>query len=234
MGAYMKNSILLVEDSKEIFRMVSQAVSGPLTELDWVETVAEAEKAIEKHSYDIMLLDIELPDGNGLELCSKIQSKNPEQPIFFLTSHSDLSEKVLGFSAGADDYITKPFNPLELKARVEAKLKKIEVLKRSADFLRWKEIEINKASQEVKVSNDGSFEEIDLTALEFKLLTYFANRKGDVIERDAMLNDIWGEDVHVYSRSVDTHVSKLRKKLGPVSHIIESVHGAGYKFSPTE
>jgi len=234
MDKFMKNLILLVEDSKEIYRMVSLAVSGPLAQLDWVETVAEAEKAINRQSYDIILLDIELPDGNGLELCSKIQSTNPGLPIFFLTSHKDLSEKVLGFSAGADDYITKPFDPLELKARVESKLKKIEVLKRSADFMKWNEIQINKASQEVKVSNQGVFENVDLTALEFKLLTYFANRRGDVIERDTILNDIWGKDVHVYSRSVDTHVSKLRKKLGPVSHIIESVHGAGYKFSPTE
>lgn len=230
----MNNSILLVEDSKEIYRMVSQALAGPLVDLDWADTIAQAEKEVSTKSYDIILLDIELPDGSGLELCSKIQALHPEVPIFFLTSHSDLSEKVLGFSAGADDYITKPFNSLELKARVEAKLKKLEIIKKSADFLKWKEIEIDKASQEVRIYIDGKFETAELTALEFKLLTYFANRKGEVIERDTMLNDIWGQDVHVYSRSVDTHVSKLRKKLGPVASIIESVHGAGYKFSPTD
>ena len=104
----------------------------------------------------------------------------------------------------------------------------------STDLLSWKEIKINKTSQEVEVLNEkNEFESIELTALEFKLLTYFASRPGHVIDRDSMLNDIWGQDVHVYSRSVDTHVSKLRKKLGPVSDLIESVHGAGYKFSPT-
>lgn len=230
----MKNSILLVEDSKEIHRMVSQALMGPLVNLEWAQSISEAEKAMDKSTFEIILLDIELPDGNGLELCSKIQMKYPELPIFFLTSHSELSEKVMGFSAGADDYITKPFNPLELKARVEAKLKKLEIIKQTADILKWKEIEINKASQEVKILNDNKFDDIELTALEYKLLTYFANKIGNVIDRDTMLNDIWGADVHVYSRSVDTHVSKLRKKLGPVSHIIESVHGAGYKFSPTD
>ncbi|MBD64887.1 MAG: DNA-binding response regulator [Halobacteriovoraceae bacterium] len=228
------HTILLVEDSKEIHRMVTQALSGPLTDVDWADTVNAAEAKILKNQYDLVLLDIELPDGNGLEFCSQIQSQKPDLSIFFLTSHDNLSEKVLGFSAGADDYITKPFNPLELKARVEAKLKKIEVLKKSADKMRWKELEINKASQQVKVLTDGELKPIDLTALEFKLLTYFANRPGDVIDRDSMLNDIWGEDIHVYSRSVDTHVSKLRKKLGPVAHIIESVHGAGYKFKPSE
>ena len=230
----MSYKILLVEDSKEIYRIVFQALSGPLIELEWAQSVSEAELKIKKSSYEVVLLDIELPDGSGLNLCSKLHHSNPELPIFFLTSHSDLSEKVLGFSAGADDYITKPFDPLELKARVEAKLKKIDILKKTSDLLKWKELEINKLSQEVKIFIDNEFSEIDLTSLEFKLLTYFAANKGNVIDRDTMLNDIWGEDVHVYSRSVDTHVSKLRKKLGPVSHIIESVHGAGYKFSPTE
>jgi two-component system phosphate regulon response regulator PhoB len=228
----MENKVLLVEDSKEIHRMVNQAL-GAAFSLDWAETLTDADSKLKKNSYDLVLLDIELPDGNGVEFCSNIQSMAPELPIFFLTSHDNLSEKVLGFSAGADDYITKPFNPLELKARIEAKLRKIDILKKSVDSLKWKEIEINKSSQEVQVSNNGQFESIELTALEFKLLTYFATQPETVIPRDKILDDIWGKDVHVYSRSVDTHVSKLRKKLGPASHIIESVHGSGYKFAPT-
>lgn len=230
----MKNSILLVEDSKEIYRMVANSIVSPLIELEWVETVEDAKAVIEKQSFDLILLDIELPDGSGLDLCSYIQFKMPEVPIFFLTSHSDLSEKVLGFSVGADDYITKPFNPIELKARVDARLKKLAMFKSASDNYSWQEIKIDKDSQEVQVLNNEEFKQVELTALEFKLLTYFANNKGNVIERDQMLNDIWGKDVHVYQRSVDTHVSKLRKKLGPVSHIIESVHGAGYKFNPTD
>jgi len=106
-------------------------------------------------------------------------------------------------------------------------------MKASNEVLHWKEIEINKLSREVKINFQSNNELINLTALEFKILIYLAHRTGEVIERDTMLNDIWGEDVHVYARSVDTHVSKLRKKLGPVSHIIESIHGVGYKFGPT-
>jgi DNA-binding response OmpR family regulator len=229
----MKNTLLLVEDSKEVYRMVDLALSGPLIEVDWCTTVKEAEEKIKKTTFDLVLLDIELPDGNGLELCSKIQAENHQTPIFILTSHDELSEKVLGFSAGADDYITKPFNSLELKARIEAKLKKMAALKEVSDSFDWKELQINKTSQVVKILNGSTLEEIELTALEFKILTYFASKPGEVIDRDSMLNDIWGKDVHVYSRSVDTHVSKLRKKLGPVSHIIESIHGTGYKFTPT-
>lgn len=230
----MSHNVLLVEDSKEVYRMVDQALSSSLLNLDWATTVSDAQNLLNKNNYDLVLLDIELPDGSGIDLCSKIQFDTPSLPIFFLSSHDELSDKVLGFSAGADDYITKPFNILELKSRVEAKLKKIALLKEVSDLLSWKEITINKSTQEVNILNENDFTLVELTALEFKLLTYFASKVGQVIDRDTMLNDIWGKDVHVYARSVDTHVSKLRKKLGDVSHIVESVHGAGYKFNPTQ
>jgi len=230
----MTHNVLLVEDSKEIYNLVQSAISSPLINLEWTMNIKDSEDLIKKEHFDLILLDIELPDGNGIELCNKVMSISPETSIFFLTGKDDLSEKVLGFSAGAEDYITKPFNSMELKARVEAKLKKIEILKYSSSLLKWKEIEINKSTQEVQVLEDGNFKPVELTALEFKLLTYFADKESQVIDRDTILNDIWGEDVHVYSRSVDTHVSKLRKKLEGVSQILESVHGAGYKFNPTK
>ncbi len=228
----MKN-ILLIEDSKEIFRMVSQAIK-PISTVTWAETISTARENLTKNSYDLILIDVELPDGNGIELCNEISANFPLVPIFFLSSHSELSEKVLGFSAGADDYITKPFEPLELKARIEARLKKTEAMSEVGNHLNWKEIKIDKAKQKVEILRDDNYETIDLTALEFKLLLYFANQPEVVIERDRILDDLWGEEVHVYSRSVDTHVSKLRKKLDCVSDIIKSIHGAGYKFSPTK
>ncbi len=226
------NKVLLVEDSREVFQMVNQAV-GNLVQLTWVPTVGEATQVLGKDTFNLVLLDVELPDGNGIELCSQILATHPDLPVFFLTSHAGLSEKVLGFSAGADDYITKPFAPLELRARLESKLRKMSLTKQASDVMRWKEVEIHKSKQEVLVREGHDQHKIDLTALEFKLLMYFASRPGVVIPRDQILNDIWGEDIHVYHRSVDTHVSKLRKKLGPVAYVIESVHGSGYKFSPT-
>ncbi len=224
-------SILLVDDSKEIFTMVSRAVEA-IADLKWVENLESARKVLKTETYDLILLDIELPDGNGVDLCTEINAIDTHMPVFFLTSHEGLSDKVLGFSAGADDYITKPFAPLELKARVEAKFKKGDLAKKAADILKWEELKINKSRQEVHILESGNFEKVDLTALEFKLLMYFANKPFEVIHRDEILDKLWGEDVHVYARSVDTHVSKLRKKLGSVAHIIESVHGAGYKFNP--
>lgn len=224
--------ILLVDDSKEIFNMVSRATDS-LGVLKWAENILEARELLGSEKFDIILLDIELPDGNGVDFCTEINAKHLETPIFFLTCHETLSDKVLGFSAGADDYITKPFAILELKARIEAKFKKMDLVKKTSDILKWEELKINKSGQEVFYILDGECKKVDLTSLEFKLLMYFASKPHEVINRDEILDKLWGEDVHVYSRSVDTHVSKLRKKLGPVSQIIESVHGAGYKFNPT-
>jgi DNA-binding response OmpR family regulator len=226
------NRILLVEDSKEIYQMVVQSTTQ-IAELHWAKSVQEACAEIKKNNFDVILLDIELPDGNGIEFCSSIQSTHSHVSIFFLTGNTNLSEKVMGFSAGAEDYITKPFSPLELKARLEARLRKNKQKNLQSDNLNWKELKIIKSRQEVSVLEDDGFHKIELTALEFKILMYFASKPGEVINRDQILNDIWGEDIHVYARSVDTHVSKLRKKLGAVSRIVESVHGTGYKFNPT-
>lgn len=224
--------ILLVEDSKEVHQMVEMALSS-IANMDYTMLHSEAIEKINSNSYDLIILDIELPDGSGLDLCSYILQKTPDTPVFFLSSHDQLADKVIGFSAGADDYITKPFDMLEFKARVEGKLKKMDILIKASDLLRWKEIEIDKSKQEVKVLTDGKLENVELTALEFKLLTLFASRDHQVIARDEILDQIWGKDVHVYSRSVDTHVSKLRKKLDACPDLIQSVHGAGYKFCPS-
>ncbi len=229
----MDKTILLVEDSKEIYQIVNQALS-PIANIKWGKSLEEGRSILSENSIHFLLLDLELPDGNGIDLCQELQVSHPELPIFLLTAHDQLSDKVLGFSAGADDYITKPFNSLELKARIEAKLKKLDILLRSSDNLEWKELTINKSSQTLKVLNQNDWEPVELTALEFKLLMYFAVNEGKVLKREDILDEIWGQDVHVYSRSVDTHVSKLRKKLLDASDVIESVHGVGYKFNPTQ
>lgn len=227
----MDRNILLIEDSKEIYQIVNQSLSL-IANIKWATNLTEGKELIEKENFDLLLLDIELPDGNGIQLCQELQATMPELPIVLLTAHDQLSDKVLGFSAGADDYVTKPFNSLELKARIEAKLKKRELLLKNSDHMEWDTIQIDKSAQTLKVKENGDWEDIELTALEFKLLMLFANNVNKVLERDTILNEIWGKDVHVYSRSVDTHVSKLRKKLLSSSEQIESVHGVGYKFNP--
>ena len=223
--------VLLVEDAKEIQLMVVHSLQM-IADVTWVSDLASAREAIKQEEFDIYLLDVELPDGKGFDLCSIIQQTNPRTPIIFLTAHSEISDKIMGFAVGADDYITKPFDPIELRARVEARLKKLNLFKHTADVLKWKSLKINKSRQEVHVFEGKQDVKVDLTSLEFKLLSYLANRPHEVIHRDEILDQLWGTDVHVYARSVDTHISKLRKKLGLASNSIQSIHGTGYKFSP--
>lgn len=225
------NTILLVEDSVEINTLIERALHN-VCKITWVKSINEAKKVLAESTYDLIILDIELPDGNGIDFCGELNTKDPNQAIFILTSHTSLSEKVLGFTAGADDYITKPFEMIELKARIEAKLKKLC----DTPNLVFKNdlIEINKNSQTTKIFENEKFIDIDLTNIEFKLLTYLSDRKETVVHRDTLLNEIWGNNVYVYARSVDTHVSKLRKKLRSASELIKSIHGVGYKFSETK
>ncbi len=206
---------------------------GSIAQVSWTQTISEAKNQLRHKDFKLIILETELPDGDGIEFCSEIQSSHAHVPIFFLTANTKLADKVLSFSAGADDYITKPFHPLELRARLEARLRKMNHLSFEADLFKWKELQIIKSRQEVIVFDDSIGNKIELTSLEYKLLIYFAYRSGEVIHRDQVLNDIWGTDIYVSHRSVDTHVSKLRKKLGSVSHIFESIHGSGYKFNPT-
>lgn len=223
--------ILLVEDSEEIYQMVLMSVQS-IAEITWAPNLTEARALSSHKDFHLLLLDRELPDGNGLTFCAEILQNNPLLPIFFITAQNSLSDKVLGLSAGADDYITKPFDPLELRARIESRLKKNELLMFNSDRLQWPTLQIQKSSQEVKVLKEQQWVIVELTALEFKILMYFVHRLNQVVSREIMLNDIWGVNTHVYSRSVDTHVSKLRRKLGDASDVIESVHGVGYKFNP--
>lgn len=229
------NKILLIEDDPEIYNIVNSAIGGQV-ELKWAERIAAARKALSEEHFDLILLDVELPDGNGMDFCLQIQSIADAQntAIFFLTAHGDLSQKVMGFSAGADDYVVKPFSPLELKARIEARLKKNSMLRNSQSLLSWKELKINRNNHEVSVFNGTAFENVNLTSIEYKILSFFAQHPDTVVSRDDILNTVWGKEVYVDARSVDTHVSKLRKKLDKVSHIIKSVHGAGYKFVPNK
>lgn len=225
--------ILLVDDCKEVYTMVKQTTEQ-IAELIWAKSLREAHSELSERTFDLLILDVELPDGNGIEFCSNLHSTNKDIAVFFLTDHVSLAEKVMGFSAGADDYISKPISQLELRARLESRLRKSKHHSHSNDKYKWKELQINKGRQEVLITDNGTEHKVDLTALEFKILVYFAIHPGIVIPRDQILNDIWGQDIHIYQRSVDTHVSKLRKKLGVISRIVESIHGCGYKFNPTK
>ena len=226
-----QSKVLLVEDHVDAYQLVARAL-GQRVQLEWVKSQREAAIAIEKKDFDLILLDVTLPDGDGFHLCSILQAheKWSNIPVIILSAKSSISDKVLGFSVGADDYIAKPFDALELRARVDAKLRKRERDQQAADTIVFDDLEINKSTQRVLINDNGQTSEVDLTPIEFKLLLFLANRANNVVTRDQILDTVWGEAVHVYSRSVDTHISKLRRKLGTKGQYIQSAHGAGYRF----
>ncbi len=228
----ISRNILLVEDSEDIYNIVHRTL-GADYQVDWAPSFRVAQKLITEKKYDLILLDVVLPDGDGYQLCSLLQAQHETQniPIIFLTSKNTVSDKVLGFSVGADDYIAKPFEPLELRARVETKFRKINRDRSRNETIKIGNVEINKESQRVSVVAASGKRDIDLTPIEFKLLLFLAKEENRVFSRDEILNGVWGEDIHVYNRSVDTHISKLRKKLENCSSYIQSVHGSGYKIA---
>ena len=223
--------ILLVEDSEDSFNLIQRAIS-PEIDIDWKCTYFEASSSIQKNSYDLILLDVLLPDGNGLDLANSIQSQPHLKltPIIFISTKDTVNDIVTAFTVGADDYITKPFNIMELKARINSKLKKMELVSGSRKKINLGPLNVNLTSHSVYLKQNQQEEKLDLTPIEYKILTYLLSEPGQVFSRSEILDKIWGKNVYVYPRSVDTHVSKLRKKLGDYSDLIESVHGSGYKI----
>lgn len=224
-------NILLVEDSEDIQEMVVSLL--PAHRVVIAPGRKRAEEELQKGRFDLLIIDVMLPDGNGFELCSRIQSQHHEEiPVIFVTAKSDLSDKVLGFSLGADDYITKPIDPIEFRARVEARIRKA-LLKtsRGARLVRG-DLSIDMLTQKVQVM-DGQVTKgtLELTQLEFKLLLYFAQHEEEVLTREQLLAAVWGDQTHVFDRTIDTHVSHLRKKLAQTSCSVRSVYGAGYRFT---
>ncbi len=209
------HNVLLVEDSSDAFNLVKRAL-GSSVHLEWAKSLGEASRTLQNKNFDLILLDVMLPDGDGYRLCSILQTDDQLKnvPVIFLTAKNSVSDKLLGFSVGADDFISKPFDGLELKARVDSRLRKRDRERMESDILKLGDVEINKSTQKVQIFENGQATDVDLTPIEFKLLLFLCKEVNKVYSRDEILNSVWGESIHVYSRSVDTHISKLRKKLG--------------------
>ena len=228
-----KKKILAVEDSSD-YQHILQSLLHSDYDLTIAGTADETFLAVEKQDFDLILLDIVLPDSDGYEICSQLRSKGKTKniPIIFVTSKESIPDKVMGFSLGGDDYVTKPFNALELKARVAAKVRLSDQKESSKDLL-CGPLQINIPTQRVYLlgADPSEKESIDVTSTEFRLLLYMAQHIDHVLARDQILEAVWGETLNVTERTVDTHVSKLRKKLKTAGEMIKSVHGAGYRFS---
>lgn len=218
--------ILLVEDDPVVHKLVQASLKNDF-EIVSRFSIRESLSVLEAaHEIEMIIIDRSLPDGDGIELCAKIREIEALQalPVIFLSSRSSESDKVSGLFAGANDYITKPFSQLELRARVLAHLRKNE------QRIFVGSIEIDLETHRVHSLNERTKNEIVLTPIEFKLLTAMAQALGKVLRRDFLLTRVWGEDQFVNDRLIDTHVSHLRKKLTSTDIVLEAIRGEGYRL----
>lgn len=219
--------ILVVEDDSAIAFGLQLDLKGEGYE---VEIESDGESAIERareKPFDLILLDIMLPRKDGFEVCRELRRSGSKTPIIMLTAKTQEAEKVLGLEMGADDYVTKPFSPRELRARVKAALRRIA--EDEAQVFRFGDAEVDFGRCELRRAGKP----VDLTALEFKLLAALIRSGGKVLSRDHLLDLVWGHDTFVTDRVVDNHIVTLRKKVEPdpsKPRYIVSVRGLGYRF----
>ena len=227
----MPTKILLIEDEPDIRKTLEYNISREGYDVISTSSLKEARDHLNSISFSLVLLDLMLPDGSGLDLCREVKSDSEKMhiPIIILTAKDDEVDKVVGFELGADDYVTKPFSVRELILRIKAILKR-EVKKQSLEVHRqFGDLIIDSESHEVSLNGKN----ITLTALEFKLLSQLVDRRGRVQSRDQLLSDVWGYSADVTTRTVDTHIKRLREKLGSMGKYVQTIRGVGYKFSRT-
>jgi len=227
--------ILIIEDARNIRMALEDDFKFEGYQVDTAATGPEGlEKALDLN-LDIIILDLMLPELNGLEICKELRRRDIGTPIIMLTAKSQEFDKVLGLELGADDYITKPFSPFELHARVKALLRRSEIRDQqtAAATIQFGPFELDPSKYTFTKNNVP----VQLTTIEFSLIKLLMHHAGRVIKREDILRSIWGEEVYVTPRTVDTHIANLRKKIEDdqeQSHWITGIRGAGYKFDPHE
>lgn len=224
----MKPKILVVDDEPEAVELVEFNLKQAGFE---VVTAADGEEALKKARSlqpALVVLDLMLPEVDGLEVCKLLRrdAATVKIPILMLTAKAAEIDRVLGLELGADDYVTKPFSPRELVLRIKKLLERGQPPAGARDIMRFGDLLIEIPQHRVSWKGRA----FELTATEFKLLTVLAQRAGRVQSRDALLRDVWDYDSLIDTRTVDTHMRRLREKLGPASRHLDTVRGVGYRF----
>jgi DNA-binding response OmpR family regulator len=218
----MSGTVLLIEDEESIASVVRAYLERDGYKVAWARSGADGLAELSRHAVRLVVLDIGLPDINGFEVCRQIRSRSTV-PILMLTARDDEIDRVTGLEVGADDYVSKPFSPRELVARIKAILRRTDG-EGSQERLVLGDIELNGPAREVKVAGHS----VDLRAKEFDLLAFLMENRGIVVSRDTLLDRVWGMEYAGGSRTVDVHVAQLRSKLGR-PNLIRTIRGAGYK-----
>ena len=228
----MTLNILVLEDEPDIRKTLEYNLSREGYKVISAASIEQAKTFIKSDTFSLFLLDLMLPDGSGLDLCKKLKgnSETESVPIIILTAKDDEIDKIVGLELGADDYVTKPFSVRELILRIKSVLKRGTLKKDIVEIERqFGGLKINPDSHEVFIDS----KEIQLTALEFRLLKELVDKRGRVQSRDQLLTEVWGYSAEVTTRTVDTHIKRLREKLGSMGKYIQTIRGVGYKFSRT-
>ena len=219
-----ESTILIVEDEKNIASLVKLYLENEGFKVQHITDGSLAIETVDRIHPSLVILDLMLPGMDGLEICRRLRAKGGV-PIIMLTARDQEVDKVVGLEVGADDYVTKPFSPRELVSRVKAVLRRSTPTAEEPERLEIAEVSLNMDRREVTVSGSP----IQLTAKEFDLLAFLMRNRGMVFSRDRLMERVWDYDWPVDSRTVDSHVKNLRKKLGPAGDLISTIRGVGYK-----
>lgn len=221
-----RKTILVVDDEQDLLDLIEYNLKKEGFDVLKAEDGSEGIEVAQKHRPDLVLLDIMMPKMDGLEVVERMRDdkKLKRTPIIFLTARGDEKTEVEGLDKGGDDYITKPISTTKLISRIKAVLRRFEEIEEMADQINVHDIIIDKDRY---IVTQGE-EEFHLPRKEFELLYFLASRKGKVMDRQTLLNHVWGDNIYVVDRTVDVHVRKIREKLG--NEYIETVKGVGYRF----
>ena len=219
--------ILIVEDESAIAGLLRDDLALEGYDVTVVGDGEAALAAVTSGPCDLVLLDVMLPGKDGFEVCREIRRAGLTLPIIMLTAKTQESDKVMGLEIGADDYVTKPFSPRELRARVKAALRRASG--DAPEVYRFGEVEVDFGRRELRCGSTP----VEVTTIEFKLLSAFIRHRGRVLSREQLLDEAWGQGVYVTDRAVDTHIVNVRRKIEPdpaAPRYLVSVRGAGYRF----
>jgi len=216
--------LLIIEDEKQVADNLKEGLEQYNYTTDIAYGGREGQHLAREYEYDIIILDLMLPDIDGEDLCRKLRDEGNKSFILMLTAKKQLDDIITGLDCGADDYLTKPFELSELLARIRALLRRS--LKHKSNILSVSGIILDTGKEEVSVSN----REVQLTKKEYMILEYLLRNKGQLISRNQLLEHAWDRNVDIFTNVVDTHIKNLRKKLGKSGNIIKTIYGSGYRI----
>jgi two-component system, OmpR family, alkaline phosphatase synthesis response regulator PhoP len=221
--------ILIIEDEESVLMALEDDLRIDGYQVSSAKDGLKGFSMAKEQGYDLIILDIMLPEMNGFEVCRQLRQTGITTPILILTAKSQEVDKVLGLELGADDYVTKPFSPRELRARVNALFRRVKQTQQGIDQYHFGNVNVDFKKYEAEKEGRPIY----LTALEFALLHFLIKHKDQVVSRDSILDKVWGDDVYVYPRTIDTHIANLRKKIEDDPEnpkYIIGVRSVGYKF----